>query len=330
MSTGSAGTDGATPPAATLAERVLGGDVRAAARLIRLIDDGDPAAAAAMRAIYPRAGRAALIGITGAPGVGKSTLADQLVAHYRAAGKTVGVVAVDPTSPFSGGAILGDRIRMNRHATDPGVFIRSLATRGALGGLSRSAAQVSTVMDAMGRDVVLIETVGVGQDEVEVMRLADTTIVVVVPGLGDDIQAIKAGLLEIAQLFVVNKADREGAGRTAAELEQMMALSPPLPGAWKPPVLLAEAQRGRGIDEIASAVEAHRAYLGAAGRLEAARRARARRELLDALRDRLLAAALARLERDGGLDRLVERVAAREVDPYTAAERIVEGAWPRS
>ncbi len=325
MSGGASGAE-----AAALAERVLTGDVRAAARLIRLVDDGDPAAAEAMRAIYPRAGRAALIGVTGAPGVGKSTLVDQLVAHYRAAGKTVGVLAVDPTSPFTGGAILGDRIRMNRHATDPGVFIRSLATRGALGGLSRSAAQAATIMDAMGRDVVLIETVGVGQDEIEVMRLAETTVVVVVPGLGDDVQAIKAGLLEIAQLFVVNKADREGASRTAAELEQMIALAPPPPGAWTPPVLLAEAQRGGGIAEIAAAIEAHRGYLAATGRLDATRRARARRELLDLLRERLLAEALGRLEQDGGLDRLVERVAAREVDPYTVVEAIVEGTWPRS
>lgn len=312
--------------AASLAERVLAGDVRAAARLIRLVDDGEPAAEA-MRALYPRAGRAALIGVTGAPGAGKSTLVDQLVAHYRAAGKTVGVLAVDPTSPFSGGAILGDRIRMNRHATDPGVFIRSLATRGALGGLSRSTAQAATVMDAMGRDVILVETVGVGQDEIEVMRLADTTAVLLVPGMGDDVQAIKAGILEIAQIFVVNKADRDGASRTAAELEQMMALAPLPPGAWKPPVLLAEAQRGRGVAEIAEAIDAHRAYLAAGGRMDAVRRARARLELLEHLRDRLLTDALARLEADGTIARLVEAVAARQLDPYTAVDRIARGAW---
>jgi LAO/AO transport system kinase len=323
-------TGPASASAAPLAERVLAGDVRAAARLIRLVDDGDPAAAAAMRVLHPRAGRAALIGVTGAPGAGKSTLVDQLVAHYRRAGKTVGVLAVDPTSPFSGGALLGDRIRMNRHATDPGVFIRSLATRGAQGGLSRSTAPAATVMDAMGRDVILIETVGVGQDEVEVMGLVDTTVVLVAPGMGDDIQAIKAGLLEIAQLFVVNKADREGASRTATDLEQMIALCPPPPGAWTPPVLLAEAQRGRGVPEIAAAIEAHRAYLAAEGRMGALRRERARRELLDRLRDRLLADALARLEGAGRLERLVEAIAAREVDPDTAVDRIVEGGWQPS
>ena len=311
--------------AASLADRVLAGDVRAAARLIRLLDDGDPAGPEAMRALYPRAGRAAVVGVTGAPGAGKSTLVDQLLAHYRADGRTLGVVAVDPTSPFTGGAILGDRIRMNRHATDPGVFIRSLATRGAMGGLSRSTAQAVTVMDAMGRDLVLVETVGVGQDEVEVMRLADTTLVVVAPGMGDDIQAIKAGILEIAQVFVVNKADREGAARTAAELQQMMALAPLPEGAWKPPVLMAEAHRGKGIGDIVEAIGRHRAYLEAAGGMDALRRARARREVLDLLRDRLLAEALARMGGEPGLDRVVDRVAAREVDPYTAVEGIVRG-----
>ncbi len=309
----------------TLAERVLAGDVRAAARLIRLVDDGDPQAAAAMRRLYPHAGKAVLIGLTGSPGAGKSTLADQLVTHFRARGKTVGVLAVDPTSPFTGGAILGDRIRMNRHATDPGVFIRSLATRGALGGLSRSTAQAVTIMDALGRDVILVETVGVGQDEVEVMRLADTTVVVVVPGMGDDVQAIKAGILEIAQVFVVNKADREGANRTAAELEQMLTLTPPPPGSWKPPILLAEAHRGKGIPEIVEAVFRHRAFLEEKGLVGALRRARARREFLDLLRDRLLTDALARLGGDAGLERLVDRLAGREVDPYTAVEGIASG-----
>lgn len=311
-----------TNDASALAERVLAGDVRAAARLIRLVDDGDPGAAAAMRTLYPRAGRAVVIGLTGSPGAGKSTLVDQLIAHFRAEGQTVGVLAVDPTSPFSGGAILGDRIRMNRHATDPGVFIRSLATRGALGGLSRSTAQAVTVMDALGRDVVLVETVGVGQDEVEVMRLADTTIVLVVPGMGDDVQAIKAGLLEIAQVFVVNKADREGANRTAAELEQMLTLTPLPPGAWKPPILLAEAHRGKGIAEVVAAVLAHRAYLAQSGRMNTLRRARARRELLDLLRDRLLTDALGRLG-EAQLERLVDRLARREIDPYAAVQAIV-------
>ncbi|HEX7124730.1 MAG TPA: methylmalonyl Co-A mutase-associated GTPase MeaB [Thermodesulfobacteriota bacterium] len=309
----------------SLADRVLAGDVRAAARLIRLVDDADPSAAAAMRRLYPHAGRAIVIGLTGSPGAGKSTLADQLVAYFRGQGKTVGVLAVDPTSPFSGGAILGDRIRMNRHATDPGVFIRSLATRGALGGLSRSTAQGVTIMDALGRDVILVETVGVGQDEVEVMRLADTTIVVVVPGMGDDVQAIKAGILEIAQVFVVNKADREGANRTAAELEQMLTLTPPPPGAWKPPILLAEAHRGKGIAEIVDAVFRHRAHLEARGRMGVLRRERARREFLDLLRDRLLDDAIARLGGEAGVERIVGRLAERETDPYSAVESVVGG-----
>jgi LAO/AO transport system kinase len=208
----------------TLAERVLSGDVRAAARLMRDLDDRLPEAEAALRALFPRTGRAYVVGLTGAPGVGKSSLTDRLIAHYRALGKSVGVVAVDPTSPFSGGAILGDRIRMQDHALDPGVFIRSLATRGHLGGLTRSTSDVVQVLDAMGKDVVVVETVGVGQDEIEVASFAHTVVVVAVPGLGDDVQAIKAGVLEIADVFAVNKADREGADRTVRDLQFMLEL----------------------------------------------------------------------------------------------------------
>jgi len=202
----------------SIADRVLKGDVRAAARLMRDLDDALPSARAALQALFGRTGRAYVVGLTGAPGAGKSSLTDRLVAHHRAAGRTVGVVAVDPTSPYTGGAILGDRIRMQDHALDPGVFIRSMATRGNLGGLSRATADVVSVMDAMGKDVVLVETVGVGQDEIEIAALAHTVVVVAVPGLGDDVQAIKAGVLEIADVFAVNKADREGADRTARDL----------------------------------------------------------------------------------------------------------------
>ncbi|HEY6002023.1 MAG TPA: methylmalonyl Co-A mutase-associated GTPase MeaB [Anaeromyxobacter sp.] len=208
----------------TLAERVLSGDVRAAARLMRDLDDRLPEAEEALRTLFPRTGRAYVVGLTGAPGTGKSSLTDRLIAHYRAAGKSVGVVAIDPTSPFSGGAILGDRIRMQDHALDPGVFIRSLATRGHLGGLSRSTSDVVQVLDAMGKDLVIVETVGVGQDEIEVASFAHTVVVVAVPGLGDDVQAIKAGVLEIADVFAVNKADREGADRTMRDLQMMLEL----------------------------------------------------------------------------------------------------------
>src|SRR5512138_3269798 len=208
----------------TLADRVLSGDVRAAARLMRDLDDRLPQAEASLRALFPRTGRAFVVGLTGSPGAGKSSLTDRLIGHLRRQGKTVGVVAVDPTSPFTGGAILGDRIRMQDHALDPDVFIRSMATRGNLGGLSRATSDVVTVMDAMGKDVVLVETVGVGQDEIEVAELAHTVVVVAVPGMGDDVQAIKAGVLEIADVFAVNKADREGADRTVRDLQQMVEL----------------------------------------------------------------------------------------------------------
>ncbi len=243
-------------------EQILRGEVRAAARLMRELDDGVPAARETLKHLYRHSGRAHIIGLTGSPGAGKSTLTDRLIQYLRQAGKTVGVVAVDPTSPFSGGAILGDRIRMQRHATDDGVFIRSLATRGHFGGLTASARAVITVLDAMGKDYILVETVGVGQDEVEIAATAYTTIVVTVPGMGDDIQAIKAGILEVADILVVNKADREGASRTYQELLQMLELrSPSRETAWRPPVLLAQAKDNEGIDALMAAVRQHEDYL---------------------------------------------------------------------
>jgi LAO/AO transport system kinase len=306
-----------------LADRVLQGDVRAAARLMRLIDDAQPAAEPELRALFPSTGRAQLVGITGNPGAGKSTLVDRLISHLRALGKTVGVVAVDPTSPFTGGAILGDRIRMQDHALDPGVFIRSLATRGQLGGLSRATGDCVRVLDAMGKDVVLVETVGVGQDEIEVCRLAHTTVVVVVPGLGDDIQAIKAGILEVADLFCVNKADREGADRTIRDLRQMLELS-----AKDRDVAIVKciASQGEGIGELWSAIEAHYQLLKSGPGLLQRETQRARYELIEILRDRMLRAAVERLASQGAhLDELALRIARRDLDPYSVAEEAARG-----
>jgi LAO/AO transport system kinase len=312
-----------------LAERVLAGEVRAAARLMRLIDDARPAAEAELRTLFPKTGRAQMVGITGNPGAGKSTLVDRLIAHLRAAGKTVGVLAVDPTSPFTGGAILGDRIRMQDHALDTGVFIRSLATRGQMGGLSRATSDCARVLDAMGKDVILIETVGVGQDEVEVCRLAHTTVVVVVPGLGDDIQAIKAGILEVADLFAVNKADREGADRTVRDLRSMLELSqskngPVGKGDFEVQIVKCVATRDEGVADLWGAIEAHYRHLQQGGGLLEREKLRARTELVEILRERLLREAVARLAQQGAqLDDLALRIARREVDPYTVAEEAV-------
>jgi LAO/AO transport system kinase len=312
-----------------LAERVLAGDVRAAARLMRDLDDRLPGAEAALRALLPGTGRAYVVGLTGAPGAGKSSLTDRLIARFRAAGKKVGVIAVDPTSPFTGGAILGDRIRMQDHALDPEVFIRSLATRGHLGGLSRSTLDLVHVMDAMGKDVVLVETVGVGQDEVEIATLAHTVVVVAVPGLGDDVQAIKAGVLEIADVFAVNKADREGADRTVRDLQTMLELRHAVQGKsgadadWEPPIVPTVAVRDEGVRNLVDAIERHRAHLDASGGRRARDAARARAAFVALLRERLLAGALARLEaEEGRLDEVAARIAAREADPYALAEEL--------
>ena len=306
-----------------LADRVLQGEVRAAARLMRLIDDTQPAAEQELRALFPSTGRAQLIGITGNPGSGKSTLVDRLIGHLRGLGKTVGVVAVDPTSPFTGGAILGDRIRMQDHALDPGVFIRSLATRGQLGGLSRATSDCVRVLDAMGKDVVIVETVGVGQDEVEVCRLAHTTVVVVVPGLGDDIQAIKAGILEVADLFCVNKADREGADRTVRDLRQMLELST---HEREVAIVKTVATQGEGIGELWKAIEDHYGFLKSGPGLLQRETLRARHELIEILRDRMLRAAVERLGSQGAhIDELALRIARRDLDPYSVAEEAARG-----
>ena len=303
----------------TRVERVLGGSVRAAALLMRDLDDGVPAAREELRVLHGHTGRAFVLGVTGNPGSGKSTLVDGLIAHLRADGLRVGCLAVDPTSPFTGGAILGDRVRMTRHALDPDVFIRSVATRGALGGVSRSTADMVHVMDAMGMDVVIVETVGVGQAEVDVIRLAHTTVVVLVPGLGDDVQAIKAGLMEIADVFVVNKSDTPAAARVVKSLTMLRDLEGARSDGWIPPVVETIGTEGVGIVQLAGAVDSHRAHM-AAGAGDARALARARVEVEAAARV-LLDEAIAAV---GDVDRLVEQVAAREIDPYTAAAQILE------
>jgi LAO/AO transport system kinase len=312
----------------SLAQQVLEGNIRSAARLMRDIDDCRPQAIDELKQLFSRTGNAYIIGITGPPGAGKSTLVDQLTASFRARGKKVGVVAIDPTSPFTGGAILGDRIRMNRHSCDEGVFIRSLATRGALGGLSRSTSDVALVMDALGMDIVIIETVGVGQDEVDIVKEAHTTCVVMVPGLGDDIQAIKAGILEIGDIFVVNKADRDGADRTARELSTMLEMRQATEGAWNPQVMKTEAQRGTGIDELTDEILAHRDFLLSSGSIDDFLRERNQRHFMDVLRDTLFKKALAFMADNATLEQVVSDISERRTDPYSAVEDLVTKLMP--
>ncbi len=307
-----------------LSERVLAGDPRAIARVITLIEDESPVRAELLRQIFPKSGRAYLIGVTGPPGAGKSTLVDKLTSAIRATGKTVGIVAVDPTSPFTGGAILGDRVRMQGHAGDAGVFIRSMATRGHLGGLARGTTEVALVLDAAGKDVVLIETVGVGQDEVDVVRTADISIVTIVPGAGDEVQALKAGIMEIADIFVVNKADREGANRTVASIETLLSLQTFAPGEWRPPIVKTEATTGKGVPELLETIERFREQ--SQGARDERRRARAEWRVRELLAQRLVQHVEERVLRAGEFEQLLDRIASREIDPYSAVDDIVARA----
>ncbi len=304
-----------------LVDRARRGEPRAVARLISLVEDASPLLRDIMAALAPFGGRAALIGITGSPGVGKSTTTSALVTAYRARGLRVGVLAVDPSSPFSGGALLGDRVRMQDHATDSGVYIRSMATRGQLGGLAGATPQAVRVLDAAGCDVVVIETVGVGQSEIEVASLADTTLVLLAPGLGDGIQAAKAGILEIGDVFVVNKADRDGAEQVVRDLRGMVRMAERAPGDWRQPIVSTVAARGQGIDDLVEAIDKHRAWAEKSGALERLRRRRIRGEIesiaLAALRERFVD-----LHGDRRLDRLAADVLEGRSDPYTAADEI--------
>jgi LAO/AO transport system kinase len=306
-----------------LVERVLARDFRAVARLITLIENDDPAAISCLRRLYPHSGRCLSVGITGAPGSGKSTLVEALAGYYRLQEKTVGIIAVDPSSPFTGGAILGDRIRMQARSTDPGVFIRSMANRGQLGGLARATNDVLLALDAAGFDIVLIETVGVGQDEVEIARTAAVTLVLVVPGMGDDIQAMKAGVMEIGDIFVINKADRPGVDKVESELEAYLALNH-RPDRWRAPVVRTVASSGEGVEECARAIAEYEAFLRQLPPHDDRKLQIARDRLLELTQMQLLRQLLAASGAAGAIDELAAKVAGRELDPFSAAEQLVQ------
>jgi len=323
-------------------EQLRSGDIRALARAISVVENHAPGWSDLLKALFPYSGHARIIGLTGSPGAGKSTLVDQLARLYRSGGsnagknnaeknegkRTIGIIAVDPTSPYTGGAILGDRIRMQEHFADPGIYIRSMATRGSLGGLARTTADVATVLDASGRDLVLIETVGVGQDEIEIVRLADVTIVILVPGMGDDVQTIKAGIMEIADIFVINKSDHEGAERMEREIRALQSLALRHDG-WTPPIVKTVASEGTGIKELAAAIAEYEAYLQKENHALERSAQNWQERLVTMLRDTMLESARARFG-DGNLARLAAEVAEHKRDPYTLVEEIAAGVGKKS
>ncbi len=302
---------------------IRAGNPRALARAITSVENRDKQSHELLKALFEHSGKARILGLTGSPGAGKSTLVDALAREYRKQGKTIGIVAVDPTSPFSGGAILGDRIRMSSHHADPGIFIRSMATRGALGGLSHTTADIATVLDASGRDLVMIETVGVGQDEIDIVRLADVTMVILVPGMGDDVQSIKAGIMEIADVFVINKADRDGAERVEREIRAMQSLAHPRTDNWTPPIVKTVASDGTGVPELAAAIDSYEKFLDSTELGRKRRMENWRDRLIAMLRDELLERVLRQQMSDDDATKFAAEVAEHKRDPYTLIDEII-------
>ena len=307
-----------------LAKEVLNGNVLAASRLMRGLEDEAPDAVEELKSLYPYTGRAYVVGVTGAPGAGKSTLIGGLITTFRGQGMTVGVVAIDPTSAFTGGAILGDRVRMQQHNIDKDVFVRSLATRGWLGGLSKATISTIHVMDAMGKDIILVETVGAGQAEIDIVRVADTSIVILTPGMGDEIQLMKAGILEAADIFVINKADRDGADNLKTGLEVMLGMKAHLPGEWEPSIILTEAIFNKGSEELAEEILRNKEFLISSGGLERRRREGAKLELIGAIESSLKNYIYQRIDKDDYLEKLVDSLVQRKTDPHSAALKIID------